>query len=77
MLEDLHFPERQRTYSCRVRTFYKTLSELDQQLLMNYIADKTISHSGLSKALALKTGQTFSDQAIRKHRLGLCSCSKI
>jgi hypothetical protein len=77
MLEDLQFPGTKRTYSCRIRTFYNTLNPADQKLLMDYLADPAITHSGLSKALALKTGQSFSDNGIRKHRLGLCSCSKI
>jgi hypothetical protein len=77
MLEDLQFPGKNRVYSCRIRTFYNTLEESDQKLLMDYMADSSISHSGLAKALSAKTGQNLADTAMRKHRLGLCSCSRI
>jgi hypothetical protein len=74
MLEILRIPKRK--FPCAVRTFWETLSEADQQILMDNLCDFSIGHKTLEKALS-GVGVTLSDTAIARHRTGLCSCSKI
>jgi hypothetical protein len=77
MLENLNFSTPERRYSCIIKTFHDSLEKSDQKLLLQYMSDPDISNLGLARALNQKTGRKFSDTSIRKHRLGLCSCSKI
>jgi hypothetical protein len=61
---------------CAVRTFYMTLSEPDQEILMSNLSNPNIAHKALEKALN-KLGVVLSDSAIAKHRYAECSCSRI
>lgn len=66
-----------RRYPCATRTFYDSLSEADQEILMDLLTDSNVSHNALSKALRTQAGVTLADTSIARHRQGLCSCSKI
>lgn len=74
MLENLKLPGRH--YPCAVRTLYLSLSEADQEILLANIADLSIGHKTLEKALKA-VGVRISDTAIARHRNSYCSCSKI
>ncbi len=65
-----------RRYECKVGTTLKSLEQVDREILEEALADwqKWSSYS-LSQALA-KRGVNIYDKAIRKHREGICSCSK-
>jgi hypothetical protein len=78
MLENLHAAlKSKRRYPCATRTFYDSLNEADQEILMNLLVDSNVSHNALSKALREQAGATLADTSIARHRQGLCSCSKI
>ena len=66
-----------RRYPCATRSFYDSLSEADQEILMDLLTDSNVSHNALSKALREQAGATLADTSISRHRQGLCSCSKI
>ena len=74
MLENLKFDKPKKP--CAVRTFYNTLSESDQEILMSNLSNSDIAHKALEKALR-EIGVVLSDTAIARHRYGHCSCSKI
>jgi hypothetical protein len=74
MLENLKFDKPKKP--CAVRTFYMTLSESDQEILMSNLTNPNIAHKALETALN-QVGVTLSDTAIAKHRNSACSCSKI
>jgi len=78
MLENLRASlHRTRRYPCATRTFYDSLGEADQQILMDLLTDSNVSHNALSKALREQANTTLADTSIARHRQGLCSCSKI
>ena len=77
MLENLKAAVSKRRYSCATRSFYDSLNEADQQILMDLLADPNVSHNALRKALREQAGATLADTSIAKHRQGLCSCSRI
>ena len=78
MLENLKAAiKNSRRYPCATRTFYDSLSEADQEILMDLLTDSNVSHNALSKALREQAGVTLADTSIARHRQGLCSCSKI
>jgi len=78
MLENLKAAlSTKRRYPCATRTFYDSLNEADQEILMNLLVDSNVSHNALSKALREQAGATLADTSIARHRQGLCSCSKI
>lgn len=78
MLENLKAAlSSKRRYPCATRTFYDSLGEADQEILMDLLTDSNISHNALSKALREQAGITLADTSIARHRQGLCSCSKI
>ncbi len=74
MLENLKIETRK--LPCAVRTFYNTLSEADQEILMSNLSNPEIPHKALEKALR-EVGVVLSDTAIARHRNSHCSCSKI
>jgi len=78
MLENLkQSVGKARRYPCAVKTFFDTLSEADQEILMSVLADRSISHHSLSAALKQQAGTTIADTTLARHRNGLCSCSRI
>jgi hypothetical protein len=74
VLENLVFDKAKKP--CAVRTFYKTLSESDQEILMNNLCNPEIAHKALERALR-DIGVVLSDTAIARHRNSHCSCSSI
>jgi RNase P/RNase MRP subunit POP5 len=77
MLETLRDSLGKRKYPCAVKTFYDTLSEADQEILMSVLSDYSLSHSSIEKALKEQAGVTLADTTIARHRSGRCSCSRI
>ena len=78
MLENLKAAlSTKRRYPCATRSFYDSLAEADQEILMDLLTDSNVSHNSLSKALREQAGVTLADTSIARHRQGLCSCSKI
>jgi hypothetical protein len=78
MLENLKAAvTKPRHYPCAVKTFFDTLSEADQEILMSVLADFSISNNSLSKALKEQAGVPIADTTLSRHRNGLCSCSRI
>jgi len=66
-------PHKQR-YPCRVATIKEELSEKDNAILDDALADRnTWTNYGLSKALTDR-GITCNEKTIRKHREKACSC---
>jgi hypothetical protein len=62
---------------CGVRTAVDKLEPADQKILLEAVADyETWTANALMAALK-RRGVTVGDKAIRKHREGVCSCSKI
>lgn len=75
LLDDFE-PERRR-YTCRVRTVLEELDESDQKILEDALADKDKwTNNSLAKELK-KRGIDLKSESMRKHRDGLCQCSKI
>jgi hypothetical protein len=77
MLETLKDALQKRKYPCAVKTFYNSLNELDQDILMSVLSNPSVSHSSLEKALKAQAGVTLADTTIARHRQGRCSCSRI
>lgn len=74
MLEGLT-PNR-RTYDCAVAREMDKLDDSDKQILQDAL-DNPRDWSPYSLMTALKKrGVTMGDKSIRKHRDGVCSCSK-
>ena len=72
MLEGLTPPVR--VMPCAVRTIMDTLSESDQKILRDALANEEAwGNTALSKALTDR-GLRISEKPIRKHRGGYCSC---
>lgn len=74
MLENLK--PKLRQFSCKVRLLIEELEPTDAEILTKAIADErgwpanTLSHS--LRDLGIQVGQ----EVIRRHRTGVCSCSK-
>jgi len=65
-----------RIAPCAVRDTLDKLDEADKKILLEAVADTdTWTANGLMTALK-RRGVTMGDKAIRKHREGVCSCSK-
>jgi len=65
-----------RIYECRVLVVRSELDDSDRKILDDALADeKTWSAYALSKAL-IGRGIIVQDKAIKKHRDGLCICSR-
>lgn len=74
MLEGL--APAKRTYDCRIALIRKDLSDSDRKIFDEALADtETWSAYSLSVALTNR-GIKIQDKPIRKHRSGLCQCSK-
>jgi hypothetical protein len=73
MLEGLTPPVK--IGSCKVRTINEGLSTKDQEMLKEAVANPNWTHSGLAQELTDR-GLTISDQALRIHRLGRCTCAR-
>ena len=71
MLEGLQPPKK--VPSCKVRTILTSLEPKDQEILKNALADESWPHSTLTHELN-KRGLKISEQPVRTHRLGRCSC---
>lgn len=75
MLENLKAPVY--ITNCKVRTVAAQLDEKDKKIFLDAIADEqNWAAVALQKALhheGIKIGQ----EVIRRHRSGVCSCSKI
>jgi hypothetical protein len=73
MLEGLTPPKKQP--ACKVRSVIESLEAKDQEILKKALADAEWPHSTLTHELN-KRGIEISEQPVRIHRLGRCSCSK-
>jgi hypothetical protein len=73
MLEGLTPPVK--IGACRVRTIYESLEPKDQAMLKEALANANWTHSGLALELTNR-GLSISDQALRTHRLGRCTCAR-
>mgnify|MGYP001176960985 CR=1 FL=1 len=74
MLENLNLNEPKRP--CKVRRFYETLSESDQEILMSNLCNTNIPSKRLERALK-EVSVDLGDRRIINQRSGNCSCSKI
>lgn len=75
MLEGLT-PNR-RSYECAVDREMHKLDDKDQEILQACLDDQ-YNWSAYALMTALKKrGVTIGDKSIRKHRDGVCACSKI
>ena len=72
MLEGLTPPKKQP--ACKVRTVIESLEPKDSQILKEALANPDWPHSTLAHELN-KRGVKISEQPIRTHRLGRCSCA--
>jgi hypothetical protein len=73
MLEGLTPPVK--IGSCRIRTITQSLEPKDQEILKEAIANPDWNHSALAQELTNR-GLNVSDQALRIHRLGRCTCAR-
>jgi hypothetical protein len=71
MLEGLTPPKKQP--ACKVRTVIESLEPKDAQILKDALANPEWPHSTLAHELN-KRGVKISEQPVRTHRLGRCSC---
>ena len=73
MLEGLTPPVK--IGACRIRTILESLEAKDQEMLKIALANPDWYHSALARELT-KRGLTVSDQALRIHRIGRCTCAR-
>jgi hypothetical protein len=73
MLEGLTPPVK--IGSCKVRTIHNSLDPKDQEMLKQAIANPDWTNLGLSRELTHR-GLSISDQALRTHRIGRCTCAR-
>jgi hypothetical protein len=71
MLEGLAPPKKQPP--CKVRSVLESLEAKDQDILKKALTDADWAHSTLTHELN-KRGIEISEQPVRHHRLGRCSC---
>lgn len=74
LLDGLEMP--QRTFPCRVRTLSEELEPTDGAKLLELVMDENWKYKPLADALRGR-GIVCSQPAIKAHRTGVCSCSKI
>ena len=72
MLEGLEPPKK--IPACKVRSVIQGLEPKDQEILKNALANPEWPHSTLTHELN-KRGIKISEQPVRTHRLGRCSCA--
>lgn len=65
-----------KIWPCQVRDKAATLDPSDAEKLIAAVMDPAWKYQALEVALA-ERGIQISQQVIKKHRLGTCSCSKI
>jgi len=73
MLEGLEPPVK--IGACKIRTIHDALKPEDQEMLKKALANPLWTHSGLARELCDR-GLQISDQALRMHRLGRCTCAR-
>lgn len=75
LLEDLEeYRPAAKNLPCRMRSLLESLDEKDADILKKALADhENWSVNGLFTALS-KKGIEVGYQAVRRHRLNLCSC---
>ena len=65
-----------RTYACRVAVVMESLDDADKKIFQDALDDEeTWTAYSLSVALTNR-GVKIHDKPIRKHRDGICQCSK-
>jgi hypothetical protein len=72
MLEGLEPPKK--VPACKVRSVIQGLEPKDQEILKNALANPEWPHSTLTHELN-RRGIKISEQPVRTHRLGRCSCA--
>lgn len=72
MLEGLE-PQK-KIPACKVRAVLQGLETKDQEILKNALANPDWPHSTLTHELN-RRGIKISEQPVRTHRLGRCSCA--
>jgi hypothetical protein len=72
MLEGLQPPKK--VSACKVRSVLESLEPKDKEILKAALADSNWPHSTLTLELN-KRGLVLSEQPVRKHRIGRCSCA--
>jgi hypothetical protein len=73
MLEGLEPPKK--TPACKVRSVLESLEAKDREILKKALADAEWPHSTLTHELN-RRGITISEQPVRTHRIGRCSCAR-
>ena len=73
MLEGLTPPTK--IAPCKVREVISTLDAKDQEILKEALANAEWPHSTLTHELN-KRGIAISEQPVRTHRIGRCSCAR-
>jgi hypothetical protein len=73
MLEGLTPPKK--LPACKVRSVIAGLEPKDQEILKKALADTQWPHSTLTHELN-RRGITISEQPVRTHRIGRCSCAR-
>lgn len=73
MLEGLTPPVK--LGACKIRTIHDAIEPKDQEMLKQALANPLWTHSGLARELTDR-GLPISDQALRTHRLGRCTCAR-
>jgi len=74
LLDDLTPTEK--VWPCAVRDTAAQLDESDSAALYRAVANTAWKYQALENALAEK-GVHLSQGAIKRHRLGLCSCGRV
>jgi hypothetical protein len=72
MLEGMTPPKK--VLACKVRFVLDSLEPKDQELLKKALADPQWRHTRLTYELN-KRGIDISENPVRRHRLGMCSCA--
>ena len=71
MLEDLE--TQKKIWPCKIRSVLETLSEADQKIMLDAIANPDWSTLGLAHAL-MDRGLPVTEPTLKRHRDNLCSC---
>jgi len=74
LLDNLEPPKK--VWPCRVRDAASELEPKDAKILMDAVMNKDWAYSTLENSLKDR-GIQIGQQQIKRHRLGVCSCSKI
>ncbi len=71
MLENLE--TARKIWPCKIRSVLETLSESDQKIMVDAIANPDWSTLGLARALT-ERGLPVTEPSLKRHRDNLCSC---